>query len=191
VLVATERKFEDFLKVGATAAPLDIPAGCIPWGDAVGWPDAPTTDGRPTHSTALDGHGVPRMAAGETMAAQQRHQDIFNTKPIYGLLFDRYPRTVSADALAELAYVLAGVGGTPWRRRWATWRHNKIERPLRLRVQPETAKCDPLRPLRHFAWQGATHVAALQVAGGAGPSEEATRAARDAADALRALSTSR
>ena len=85
------------------------------------------------------------MAAGETIAAQQRHQDIFNTKPVYGLLFDLNPRIVGADKLAELAYVLAGVGGTP--------RHHGglaetvgdmatrdgVVRPLRLRVQPTLA----------------------------------------------------
>ena len=142
ILLATQSKLKHVNKCGAPV-PLQIPAGGIPWGDAVGWRDAPSSrrwhDGTawPTQSTALDADGVPTMAAGEELAAQQRHGTIANDKPIYGLLFDERPRVVGADALIELTYVLAGVGCRPWQRQWSTWRQGGEGNPwpLQLRLQ--------------------------------------------------------
>ena len=74
-----------------------------------------------------------------------------------GVLFDHDPWPVSADALTELAYALAGVGCRPWQ--WSgsgATRHGGMgggcgaARPLQLRLQPMTARWDPMRPLRHY-----------------------------------------
>ena len=74
-----------------------------------------------------------------------------------GVLFDHDPWPVSADALTELAYVLAGVGCRPWQRSGSSaTRHGGrgggcgAARPLQLRLQPMTARWDPMRPLRHY-----------------------------------------
>ena len=195
VLLATQKGRKELGEVPGAALPLYIPAGGVPWGDAVGWADEPSCrrwhDGgaQPTHSAALDARGVPTMAAGEAVAAQQRHAFLGNDKPVYGVLFDYDPRPVSTDALAELAYVLAGVGGRPWQRRHATWRQggHGAARPLQLRLQPTTARCDPMRPLRHCAWQGVGRVERQAVGAGAGPSQEWTHAATRAAAELRGL----
>ena len=93
VLLATQKGRKELGEIPGATLPLYIPAGGVPWGDAVGWADTPSSrtwhDGsaQPTHSTALDAHGVPTMAAGEAVAAQQRHTLLGNDKPVYGVLF--------------------------------------------------------------------------------------------------------
>ena len=93
------------------------------WADAAGCENGRDGVARPTHSTALDERGVPTMAAGEAMAAQQRHRQAHRQHcvPVYGLLFDDAPKLVSHEAQSELAYLLAGVGCRP-PGRWAWWR---------------------------------------------------------------------
>ena len=107
---------------------LYIPPGGVPWGDAAGWPDVTSTTKssggtpKPTHSWALDERGTPVVAVGEAPATMQRHGDIANTKPVWGLLFGLNPK-VTPEAQATLAYVLAGVGCRP-KRQWAQHRRN-------------------------------------------------------------------
>ena len=83
----------------------------------------------------------------------------------------------------------AGVGCRPWQRRHATWRQGGrgAARPLQLSLQPTTARCDPMRPLRHCAWQGIKRIERQAVGAGAGPSQERTQAATRAAVELREL----
>ena len=95
------------------------------------------------------------QSSAEGVAAQQRHADVTNDKAVFGLLFGAEVQ-VDAVAQAELAYILAGVGGRP-RRRWATWRQpgrGAPARPLELSLQPEGPACEPLRPMQYCAWQG-------------------------------------
>mgnify|MGYP001352199202 CR=1 FL=1 len=71
------------------------------------------------------------------VAAQQRHADVTNDKAVFGLLFGAEVQ-VDEAAQAELAYVLAGVGGRP-RKRWATWwepGRRAPARPLELLLVP-------------------------------------------------------
>ena len=42
ILLATQSKLKQVMKSGGVVA-LQIPAGGIPWGDAVGWRDAPSS----------------------------------------------------------------------------------------------------------------------------------------------------
>ena len=96
---------------------------------------------------------------------------------------------VDEAAQAELAYVLAGVGGRP-RKRWATWwepGRRAPARPLELHLQPEGPACEPLRPLQCCAWQGLAAVGSRRLEEGAGPTEALTQQAREAAAALHEL----
>ena len=188
VLVATARKWQALRRLGC-AGPLHIPPGGVAWGDAVGWPDGATgRDGerRATHSCARGRAGVPTAGACEDVRAQRRHAVITNGQAVWGLLFETEPE-VGAEALSELAYTLAGVGGQTGAK-WPTWRsRGAAPRPLGLAAQPLAPWCDPLRPLRHCAWQGLEALPAERVASGAGPTDEATQQARMAAASLRAL----
>ena len=132
---------------------LQIPPGGVPWGDAVGWPDAAgavESDGKAkrTHSWGLDGEGRPTVATGEPAAGLGRHAGISNAKQVYGLLFsnEKNVKQVSADAQAELAYVLAGAGCRP-RSKWPTWREGGAPPPVPpLQPPPASPSSSPASP---------------------------------------------
>ena len=68
-------------------------------------------------------------------------------------------REEEAEALAELAHILAGTGGAARGSAWPTWylRGGEDTPPTRLslRVQHRGAEWDPARPLEHASWQPA------------------------------------
>ena len=82
ILLGTAKEWKSVINTGARCM-LQIPPGGVPWGDAVGWPDAAgavESDGKAkrTHSWGLDGEGRPTVATGEPAAglgrASRRHQ---------------------------------------------------------------------------------------------------------------------
>ena len=82
ILLGTAKEWKSVINTGARCM-LQIPPGGVPWGDAVGWPDAAgavESDGKAkrTHSWGLDGWGRPTVATGEPAAglgrASRRHQ---------------------------------------------------------------------------------------------------------------------
>ena len=97
---------------------LRLPAGSVPWGDATGWPDAPSaraaSDGRPwaTHSWRVDARGVPTASAGDDPAALRRHCAIMNATAVDVVLYGGYVEPTPTE-LAGLAWVLAGTGCRP------------------------------------------------------------------------------
>ena len=107
-----------------------------------------------------------------------------NVQTVHVLLFGKYTEP-GPVALAELAWVLAGTGCRP-RRQETVWfgSGGSAGRPLRLSLQPRLGKCDPTRPLRLCAWQPRRGAAIQPLESGAGPDEDHTRQARQAAARL-------
>ena len=183
LLLSTEAKFETIRKLGFKV-PLHLPPGSVPWGDAVGWPDRAAAGLRATHSWSIV-RGVPTAAKGEAPKAMQRHSTIANPRPVWCLVAGQYPEASTA-AQAELAYILAGTGcggGT----QHATWRQRGKCRPLDLWLQCEGPGCEPLRPLRHCAWQDVARVPEAEIAASAGLDAKGVTRARGAAKELRNL----
>ena len=81
----------------------------------------------------------------------RRHDGIANGVPVWALLYGE-ERLVSASAIGELAYILAGTGCTP-AKGWAVWEGGSGgQTPLQLKWRPhEEGLCEPLQPLRHCA----------------------------------------
>ena len=177
------------MKSGARTL-LRLPPGSIPLGDATGWPDVPSSrthsDGTawPTHSWRLNNDGRPEGSAGDDPAKLRRHAEMANAQTVHVLLFGQY-KEPGPVALAELAWVLAGTGCRP-RRQETAWfgSGGSAGRPLRLSLQPRLGKCDPTRPLRLCAWQPRRGAATQPLENEAGPDEDHTRQARQAAARL-------
>ena len=100
------------------------------------------------------------------------------------------PSAEAGEALAELAWILAGTGGRP-RKQWATWygSGNSAARPLNLHLQPAMGQCDPTRPLRMCNWQPRSGVIPARLAETAGPDSEHTSLARQAASSMTELAS--
>ena len=77
----------------------------------------------------VDDEGVLHAPRSDDVEEQQRHAGLYNTADVHVLLFSAKSATQSVwasgvpahEGIAELAYVLAGIGGVSTEGRWPVW----------------------------------------------------------------------